>query len=193
MGKGFTENEKAVIRRKLRKAAEEALVKTGIRKTSVDELAFKAGISKGAFYIFYKTKELLFFEVIVSFHDKLQNDFLEIFRSSENLNVDYLTELIYNLLKRDQDFFVAILSNGEIEYLQRKLSKDIMEDHFEDDEKFFSEILTGLNVDNFYLEVFSGGIRAIFVSMLYKKIIGEEYFEETMKYMIKGMILQLFK
>lgn len=99
-------------------------------------MVLKAGISKGAFYLFYETKELLFFEVIVSFHDKLQADFMEILRDFKGFNVDCLTETIFNLLKRDQEFFVSILSNGEIEFLQRKLSKDIMEKHFKDDEIF---------------------------------------------------------
>lgn len=191
MGKGFTENEKVIIKDKLRKAAEEALMKTGIRKTSVDELVLKAGISKGAFYLFYETKELLFFEVIVSFHDKLQADFMKILRSTNALNLDYLTETIFGLLKRDQDFFVSILSNGEIEFLQRKLSNDIMEKHFRDDELFFDEILSILSVDKSRIKVFASGIRAIFVLMLYKKVIGEESFDDTMKYMIKGMVIQL--
>lgn len=191
MGKGFTENEKVIIKDKLRKAAEEALMKTGIRKTSVDELVLKAGISKGAFYLFYETKELLFFEVIVSFHDKLQADFMKILRSTNAPNLDYLTETIFGLLKRDQDFFVSILSNGEIEFLQRKLSNDIMEKHFRDDELFFEEILSILSVDKSRIEVFASGIRAIFVLMLYKKVIGEEFFDDTMKYMIRGMVIQL--
>ena len=184
MGKGFTESEKVIIKDKLKKAAEEALIKTGIRKTSVDELVLKAGISKGAFYLFYETKELLFFEVIVSFHDKLQADFMEILRDFKGFNVDCLTETIFNLLKRDQEFFVSI-------FLQRKLSKDIMEKHFKDDEIFFDEILSILSVDKSHVEVFASSIRAIFVLMLYKKVIGEEYFNDTIKYLIKGMVIQL--
>lgn len=193
MGKGFTESEKVIIKDNLRKAAKEALIKTGIRKTSVDELVLKVGISKGAFYLFYETKELLFFEVIVSFHDKLQADFMEMFRNAKEYSIDYLVTMIFNLLKRDQDFFVSILSNGEIEYLQRKLSKDIMKKHFEEDEHFFAEVLSILSVERFDVEVFASGIRAIFVLMLYKNVIGEEYFDETIKYLIRGMLLQLFE
>ena len=131
MGKGFKENEKEIIKEKLKKAAEEALVKTGIRKTSVDKLVSKVGISKGAFYLFYESKESLFFEVIASFHDKLQNDFMEILEKSKNYDIDYLTDVIFNLLEQYQDFFISILSNGEIEYLKRKLSNDIMKKNFE--------------------------------------------------------------
>lgn len=191
MGKGFTESERAIIKDKLRKAAEEALLKTGIRKTSVDELVLKAGISKGAFYLFYETKELLFFEVIVSFHDKLQADFMEILRESNAFDIDYLTNTIFDLLKRDQDFFVSILSNGEIEFLQRKLSNDIMEQHFKDDEIFFDEILSVLSIDRSHAKMFASSIRAIFVLMLNKKVIGEDYFDDTIKYLLRGMVLQL--
>lgn len=193
MGKGFTESEKVIIKDKLRKAAEEALMKTGIRKTSVDELVLKAGISKGAFYLFYESKELLFFEVIETFHDKLQIDFMEILKDSKAYDVDYLTETIFNLLIRDQEFFVSILSNGEIEFLQRKLSNDIMEKHFKDDELFFDKILSVLSVDKSHVEVFASSIRAIFVLMLYKKVIGEYYFNDTIKYLIRGMVIQLKK
>ncbi|MDD3038024.1 TetR/AcrR family transcriptional regulator [Bacteroides sp.] len=191
MGKGFTESEKVIIKDKLRKAAEDALVKTGIRKTSVDELVLKAGISKGAFYLFYETKELLFFEVIVTFHDKLQADFMEILRHSKVFDVDYLTDTIFNLLKRDQDFFVSILSNGEIEFLQRKLPIDIMDKHFKDDEIFFDEILSVLSIDRSRVKVFASSIRAIFILMLSKKMIGEDYFDDTIKYLLRGMNLQL--
>ena len=182
MGKGFKENEKEIIKEKLKKAAEEALVKTGIRKTSVDKLVSKVGISKGAFYLFYESKESLFFEVIASFHDKLQNDFMEILEKSKNYDIDYLTDVIFNLLEQYQDFFISILSNGEIEYLQRKLSNDIMKKHFEEDEIFFDKVLTVLSIEKSYVEIFASSIRAIFVLMLYKKVIGEIYFKEKDSY-----------
>lgn len=191
MGKGFKENEKEIIKEKLKKAAEEALVKTGIRKTSVDKLVSKVGISKGAFYLFYESKESLFFEVIASFHDKLQNDFMEILEKSKNYDIDYLTDVIFNLLEQYQDFFISILSNGEIEYLQRKLSNDIMKKHFEEDEIFFDKVLTVLSIEKSYVEIFASSIRAIFVLMLYKKVIGEIYFKDTIKYILKGLLLQL--
>ena len=36
----------------------------GLKKTNVEEIAEAAGISKGAFYIFYESKEALFMDVI---------------------------------------------------------------------------------------------------------------------------------
>lgn len=64
MPKGFTEQEKINIREKLVAACTEFWTKQGYRKTNVDELCKRAGISKGGFYLFFNSKEELFGEVL---------------------------------------------------------------------------------------------------------------------------------
>ncbi|MCI8956360.1 MAG: TetR/AcrR family transcriptional regulator [Eubacterium sp.] len=64
MARGFSEQEKENIRKKLIEACKQCWTKYGYKKTNVDELCKYAGISKGAFYLFYKTKESLFCEVL---------------------------------------------------------------------------------------------------------------------------------
>lgn len=61
MATAFTEQEVQIIKSKLKEAARQFAVTTGVRKTSVDQLALATGISKGAFYKFYPSKEALFF------------------------------------------------------------------------------------------------------------------------------------
>lgn len=60
MPRGFNENEKDSIRNSLLEAGRKKLVTTGMHKTSVEELARAAHISKGAFYQFFPSKEALF-------------------------------------------------------------------------------------------------------------------------------------
>ncbi len=50
-----------LIKDKLKEGALLFIQQQGVRKTSVDELVKYANISKGAFYLFYTSKELLFF------------------------------------------------------------------------------------------------------------------------------------
>ena len=57
MPKGFTDDEKKIITKKLIEECKYSWQRYGYKKTSVDELCKNAGISKGAFYIFFKTKE----------------------------------------------------------------------------------------------------------------------------------------
>lgn len=60
MARAFTEKEKEQVAVALKQAAEACLMAYGVRKTTVDELVQRANISKGSFYAFYPSKEVLF-------------------------------------------------------------------------------------------------------------------------------------
>ena len=54
MAKAFDDNERKLIKDKLKEGALLFIQQQGVRKTSVDELVKYANISKGAFYLFYR-------------------------------------------------------------------------------------------------------------------------------------------
>ena len=64
MGRSFTKQEKEHIRQSLQDACKQSWTRYGYKKTSIDELCRQTGISKGAFYLFYESKEALFCEVL---------------------------------------------------------------------------------------------------------------------------------
>ncbi|MDR1286819.1 MAG: TetR/AcrR family transcriptional regulator [Treponema sp.] len=66
MAKAFSEQERKVINEKLIAACEECWNLYGYPKTNIRDLCSKAGISSGAFYLFYKSKELLFVETAIT-------------------------------------------------------------------------------------------------------------------------------
>lgn len=71
MARSFSEHEKETIRKKLMDACKQSWTRYGYKKTSVDELCRLVGISKGAFYIFFESKESLFCEVLCSVQDQI--------------------------------------------------------------------------------------------------------------------------
>ena len=60
----FSEEENTKIRRSLLAEARSRALTVGMRKTSVEELTAAVGISKGSFYKYFDSKELLFFAVL---------------------------------------------------------------------------------------------------------------------------------
>ena len=60
MARSFTEREKENIKRSLQEACKQSRTQYGYKKTSVDDLCKLVGISKGAFYLFFESKEALF-------------------------------------------------------------------------------------------------------------------------------------
>lgn len=71
MARSFSEREREHIRAHLMELCVQSWCRYGYKKTSVDELCKKAGISKGAFYLFYESKEALFCEVICSVQERI--------------------------------------------------------------------------------------------------------------------------
>ena len=62
----FSEREKENIRKSLIDICKQSWTQYGYKKTSVDEMCKQVGISKGAFYLFFESKEALFCEVLCS-------------------------------------------------------------------------------------------------------------------------------
>ena len=66
MARSFSEREKENIRKSLIDICKQSWTQYGYKKTSVDEMCKQVGISKGAFYLFFESKEALFCEVLCS-------------------------------------------------------------------------------------------------------------------------------
>lgn len=195
MAKAFSDNEKSLIKEKLLEGAIECIKKYGVKKTTVDELASYAGISKGAFYLFYDIKEKLFYDAVMENHNGLQNNLLASLEENKgNLTIDTLTEIIYCILKQASPFWTALFLNGDLDYIYRKLPKELVEAHHSDDlvfgERFFAAIPLKDDCD---ISVFTAALRAVFSTMLNVKNIGEEVYDQTVKVLIKGVLIQFLK
>ena len=64
----FTDEQNEQIRKDLIRSARRCGITIGMRKTSVEQLTEGVGISKGSFYKFFESKELLFFAVLEDIH-----------------------------------------------------------------------------------------------------------------------------
>ena len=69
MPKCYSDQEREYIRKRLKEEAAACMGQYGIRRTTVDEIVKRVNIPKGTFYLFYKSKELLLFEVIQEQHE----------------------------------------------------------------------------------------------------------------------------
>ena len=72
MPRAFSDPEREAIRARLVAAGQELFARRGIRSTTVEQLARAAGISKGAFYFFFPSKEALFFAIVEDVEQTMQ-------------------------------------------------------------------------------------------------------------------------
>lgn len=196
MPKSYSDKEREYIIKRLKEEASLCMEQYGIRKTTVDELVRRVKIPKGTFYLFFQSKEVLFFEVLRDIHDSIQKQILyEIGRIDENITCEQLTEIFMKFYKLvDSTSILNIMVSGELEILMRKLPDSIMEEHFKHDDFEIGEIISYIpNAKNKDIKSFSGAFRAVFLTMLYKREVGSDCFEDALRLMIHGLVIQLIK
>ena len=193
MATAFNDNEKEFIKEKLKEVAYDCLLKYGVKKTTVDQIVQMTGIAKGSFYKFYDSKEILFFTVLEEYQKSIIDELINKFKEEEDIGVDKFTQLIYGLYQKvRQSFIMNIIKNNEFEYLMRKLPKDLIANHHSLDDILAKNIFSHIKIkEGVNIDVVTASLRAIFMSMMHIEEIGEEYIEEVLKLLIKGLAIQI--
>ena len=195
MATAFTSEEKEVIRKKLHKVAKECLQRYGVKKTTVDQMAAMADISKGSFYNFYSSKEMLFFTVLEEYQIDVMNRLTEQLGMETKIDTNRLVELLYDFYQDFRySFMYTIFKNHEMELLIRKLPKEVITNHHLIDDRMVKKIVSRINIrENISVEIVSALFRTIAMTILHIEEIGEEQFDTTLKLVIQGVVEQITK
>ena len=199
MPKPFSEREKEIIRAQLREKGRLLFERQSLKKTSVDELAQAAGISKGAFYLFYESKEELFMEIL----EGLEADFrmrIFDFSISPKRNAHQLLARLFKdvLLTWDEYPLLKNFARSEYEYLARKLPAQRIQAHAYRDNEFVDEFLKRIKQNGIVVKasprVISNLMKSLFFVSLHRDDLGKEAYVESMeiladltaRYLIEG-------
>ena len=195
MATAFTAEEKEVIRKKLHKVAKECLQRYGVKKTTVDQMAAMVDISKGSFYNFYSSKEMLFFAVLEEYQIDVMNHLTEQLGMEVKIDTNRLVQLLYDFYQDFRySFMYTIFKNHEMELLVRKLPREVIANHHLIDDRMVKKIVSRINIrENISVEIVSALFRTIAMTILHIEEIGEEQFDTTLKLVIQGIVEQITK
>ena len=195
MATAFTTEEKEVIRKKLHKVAKECLQRYGVKKTTVDQMAAMVDISKGSFYNFYSSKEMLFFAVLEEYQIGVMDRLTEQLGMEVKIDTNRLVQLLYDFYQDFRySFMYTIFKNHEMELLVRKLPKEAITNHHLIDDRMVKKIVSRINIrENVSVEIVSALFRTIAMTILHIEEIGEEQFDTTLKLVIQGVVEQITK
>lgn len=195
MATAFTSEEKEVIRKKLHKVAKECLQRYGVKKTTVDQMAAMVDISKGSFYNFYSSKEMLFFAVLEEYQIDVMDRLTEQLDMEAKIDTNRLVQLLYDFYQDFRySFMYTIFKNHEMELLIRKLPKEAITNHHLIDDRMVKKIVSRINIrENVSVEIVSALFRTIAMTILHIEEIGEEQFDTTLKLVIQGIVEQITK
>ncbi|NMC79934.1 MAG: TetR/AcrR family transcriptional regulator [Chloroflexi bacterium] len=143
MPKAFTEHEKEWIGARLLEAGYKQFSAYGLKKANVEELAKAAGISKGAFYLFYESKEALFMDVVEGAEKHFRQELLAVIDQpgpSPRARLLAVFKKAFSLWKTIP--VLQFFTQGDYELLFRRLPADKFEEHLASDRRFFEELVT---------------------------------------------------
>lgn len=133
MARAFSEQESLVIRERLLEAGRRAVTATGLRKTSIGTLTRAAGISQGAFYAFFESKEALLVELL----RRAETDVRE--RVEAAANVGQLSDVIQEIFDAipKHPLLRCLSDPDELAWLSRVLGERFMQEARASDNAWF--------------------------------------------------------
>ncbi len=141
MPKGFTTQERELIGKRLLEQGYRLFSAYGLKKANIEEIAKAAGISKGAFYIFYESKEALFMDVIEEAERRVRQQILAVI----DLPGPSPRARLYAVLKKAFDLFENIpilqfISGSDYDLLFRRVPAEKLQEHLSSDRAFFVQL-----------------------------------------------------
>jgi AcrR family transcriptional regulator len=188
MATAFSQDEREKIKVALLETARQYTAKYGMKKTSVDDLAANAGISKGMFYKFYPTKEILFFEMLEQLHTLIYGKAEAVLLKRVDLPAgERLAEAFLAAIAAMEETAMLDFYENELTYLLRKIPDDVLKAHYHSDDQHIEELMRLSGIEfTLPFNVVSAVIRALVLTVSHRKEIGERY-PEVLKLLARSI------
>lgn len=203
MPKAFTDQEKATIRTQLRAAGQQLFARHGLKKTSVDDLTRAVNISKGAFYIFYPSKEELLMDILEQIEVEMQTRILDhVARNDQDARENVRDILTQYLVMWDEYPLLKTFGQDEYMLLVRKLPAERVQAHVDQDERFIENFQVKLAQEGIVMSaaprVVANLIKSLFFVGLHREDLGDAAYAEVMEilvdlvagYVIDGKVIE---
>ncbi len=181
MPRGFSEHEKEVIRKRLLEHGYKLFSTYGLSKTNVEELARAAGISKGAFYKFYESKEALFMDIIEQAEVRLRRDLMSVVAlPGPSPRARLLAALKRAFALFDEMPILRFFTGGDYELLFSRVSPAQLQEHLDADRHFIDEFIAHCRAAGIPIRVnaeqITGLLYPLVLALFHRQDLGTEGF-----------------
>ncbi|WP_100329999.1 TetR/AcrR family transcriptional regulator [Bacillus xiapuensis] len=186
----FTQEEKEKIVDSLITEGRHLFSTLGLKKTSISDLTKAVGIAQGSYYLFFQSKEELYFAVLEQEEMKIRSHLAEKYFSANILTKeDFRSFLRESFSIMEQNPFIQQLHQDNlIEALFRKIPAEKLKKHFSEDAQFFllpiQEAQTKGHMISEDPQIIVSLIRSILLLAFQKEKIGKERYQETIELLI---------
>lgn len=193
MAKAFSQKETDMILKNLKASARKYAVSCGMRKITVEALAKEADISKGAFYKFYPSKEMLFFELLEDLHSEIYEACADVLMRNQGKPAYQRTaEAVLEACKLMGQSGMMDFMEQDVPFLLRRIPAEVLEEHYHGDEAHIKALLesAGLEPEG-GMELAAAVVRGLFLTVSHRDNIGSLY-PQVLETLVYGACRRLF-
>jgi len=190
MPKAFTQLEKEWIGKRLLEQGYKQFSAYGLKKTNIEELAEAAGISKGAFYLFYESKEALFMDVVEQAEKRFRQEVL----AAIDLPGPSPRARLFAVLRKAFTLWKTIpvlqfFTRNDYDLIFRRIPEAKIQEHLSSDRIFIEELVTRCRKAGIPIQVqaeqISGLLYALFLYSLHEDDFGPNNFSGTLDLLVE--------
>ena len=146
MPRGFTEAEREQVHARLLEAGRASIARVGLRKTTIEAVVRAAGVSKGAFYLFFPSKEALLFAVFGAVEAEVRAEAAAAVGApglSPRERIACFLRLQFDALER-HPVLMALADPEDAAWLMRAAPPELLAENLADDDRFARSLLDPL-------------------------------------------------
>ncbi len=198
MPRPFSSEEKQRIRRALLENGRDIFASGGIRGTTIRQLSRAAGISPGAFYSFFASKEHLLLELVAEEERIIREQFARCIDSEEVTPSRFASCLSRSIESATSNPLIRrLLDEEELRILARSVDPQRLEAHIQGDAAFARPLIEELQnqgvMKPYPVEVIAGLLRGLMLFSLHRREIGEDIFDRVMHLMVAFVSIGLLE
>ena len=179
MPKAFSEHEKELIGKHLLDQAYRLFSAYGLRKTSIEEIANAAGISKGAFYGFYDSKEALFMDVLEQAETRVRQEIIAVIDMPGPSHRARLFAVMHKAFALFSTIpILRVFTGSDYDLLFRRIPAAKLQEHLASDYLFLEQLIAHCRDSNIPIQVEPGQL----IGLLYPLVLALLHQDEVDRY-----------
>lgn len=187
----FNEREKEFIRNNLLQHGRQLFGDHGLNKTTISDLTKRVNIAQGSFYLFYKSKEELYFEILEQEERYIKEELLNRTLLKEKLTKANFRDFLQQALQflDESPILRQLFDKSTMNQLFRKLPQEKFDSNKQGDVDFLVPYIKKWQEDGVMKQlspnIIVSMIRSLIILSLQKEMIGESNYKSTMDQLVK--------
>ncbi len=148
------ELKKDIKRASILREAEKLFERYGYRKVSIDEIVAAAGIAKGTFYLYFRSKDVLYHEIFISYHTEEISQAFDMITREGDLKKGIYVDMVGGLYYLQKRPILMEIMLGNPAYLSESVTTEMVHAYYKEiASKVFEgiehKLAPGLTMDDF--------------------------------------------